>query len=102
MIHPDRSADAVGSEVEGLRRRAGELAALYASARELAAMRDADAVLERLVERAQELLAADVAYLSEFDGVDGALRVRATRGAVTGALRDLEGPPGRGLVSAIA
>lgn len=102
MIHPDRSADAVGSEVEGLRRRAGELAALYASARELAAMRDADAVLERLVERAQELLAADVAYLSEFDGVDGALRVRATRGAVTGALRDLEVPPGRGLVSAIA
>jgi hypothetical protein len=100
--HPVRPADDLGGEIEALRRRTGELAALYASARELTAVRDAGAVLERLVERAQELLAADVAYLSEFDGVDATLRVRATRGAVTAALRDLVVPPGRGLVSAIA
>lgn len=89
-------------ENDALRRRAGELAALFASARELAAVRDADAVLERLVERAQELLAADVAYLSEFDDADGTLRVRQTRGAVSGALRALVVPRGAGLVSAIA
>ncbi|MBM3715076.1 MAG: GAF domain-containing protein [Actinobacteria bacterium] len=89
-------------DTAALRRRAGELAALFASARELAAVRDADAVLERLVERAQELLAADVAYLSEFDDGDGTLRVRQTRGVVSGALRDLVVPRGRGLVSAIA
>ncbi len=89
-------------DVAALRRRAGELSALFASARELAAVRDADAVLQRLVERAQEMLAADVAYLTEFDGEDGRLRVRATRGAVTAALRELVVPPGRGLVSAIA
>jgi len=90
------------ADVAALRRRTGELAALYASARELAAMRDADAVLERLVDRAQELLAADVAYLSEFDETDATLRVRATRGTVTAALRSLVVPPGRGLVGTIA
>ncbi|SDO25662.1 PucR C-terminal helix-turn-helix domain-containing protein [Microbacterium sp. ru370.1] len=90
------------ADVAALRRRTGELAALYASARELAAMRDADAVLERLVDRAHELLAADVAYLSEFDETDETLRVRATRGTVTAALRGLVVPPGRGLVGAIA
>ncbi|MFF7684372.1 helix-turn-helix domain-containing protein [Microbacterium sp. NPDC007973] len=90
------------ADVAALRRRTGELAALYASARELAAMRDADAVLERLVDRAHELLAADVAYLSEFDETDATLRVRATRGTVTAALRGLVVPPGRGLVGAIA
>lgn len=90
------------ADLAALRRRTGELAALYASARELAAMRDADAVLERLVDRAQELLAADVAYLSEFDETDRTLRVRATRGTVTAALRGLVVPPGRGLVGAIA
>ncbi len=90
------------ADVAALRRRTGELAALYASARELAAMRDADAVLERLVDRAHELLAADVAYLSEFDETDATLRVRATRGTVTSALRGLVVPPGRGLVGAIA
>ena len=89
-------------DVAGLRRRTAELTALFASARELTAVRDTDAVLARLVERAQELLAADVAYLSEFDDVDATLRVRATRGAVTTALRELVVPPGRGLVSAIA
>lgn len=98
----DHPAPPTVADVAALRRRTGELAALYASARELAAMRDADAVLERLVDRAHELLAADVAYLSEFDETDATLRVRATRGAVTAALRGLVVPPGRGLVGAIA
>ncbi|MCM3502092.1 GAF domain-containing protein [Microbacterium sp. P26] len=89
------------ADVAALRRRTGELTALIASARELTAVRDPDAVLSRLVERAQELLVADVAYLSAFDDGDATLRVRASRGAVTSALRELIVPPGRGLVSAI-
>lgn len=103
-LAPDRARAAGGAGVAGidaLRRRAGELAALFASARELAEVRDIDAVLVRLVERAHEMLAADVAYLSEFDGSDGMLRVRVTRGAVSAALRELIVPAGRGVVSAI-
>lgn len=90
------------AEIEALRRRAGELSALYSSARELVAVRDADAVLVRLVERAHEMLGADVTYLSEFDPATGDLHVRATRGAVSAEFRTLVVPAGRGLVSAIA
>lgn len=100
LLVPPPVAD--GGDIAALRRRTGELAALYASARELAAVADPDAVLERLVERAQELLAADIAYLSEFVDDDATLRVRATRGAVTADLRELVVPPGRGLAGAIA
>ncbi len=89
------------AELHLLRRRAQELSALFTSARELAAVRDADAVLERLVERAHEMLGADVTYLSEFDPDTRQLHVRQTHGAVSAAFRSLVVPPGRGLVGAI-
>lgn len=94
--------DAARGEVEGLRRREHELSALYASARELVGLGDADAVLTRLVDRAHEMLGADITYLSEFDRATRELRVRTTRGAVSAAFRRLVVPPGRGLVSVIA
>ncbi|WP_143143743.1 helix-turn-helix domain-containing protein [Agrococcus sp. Marseille-P2731] len=89
-------------EVEGLRRREHELSALYASARQLVGLGDADAVLTRLVERAHEMLGADITYLSEFDRDTRELRVRTTYGAVSASFRQLIVPPGRGLVSVIA
>jgi GAF domain-containing protein len=96
-----RAVEAARREVEGLRRREQELSALFSSARELAAVRDTDAVLTRLVERAHEMLGSDVTYLSEYDPDTGRLHVRATYGAVTTALRELVVPPGRGLVSVV-
>lgn len=95
------AVQAARREVEGLRRRENELSALFSSARELAGVRDTDAVLRRLVERAHEMLGSDVTYLSDLDPATGALRVRATYGAVTAAFRELVVPPGRGLVGAI-
>lgn len=89
------------TEVDALRRRAAELTALYSSARELAGVRDTDAVLERLVARAHEMLAADLTYLSEFDSATGELHVRATYGTVSAEFRELVVPRGRGLVSVI-
>jgi DNA-binding PucR family transcriptional regulator len=96
------TVESARQEVEGLRRRAGELSVLYSSARELAGVRDADAVLVRLVERAHAMLGADITYLSEFDPASRELRVRTTYGSVSAAFRELVVPPGRGLVSAIA
>jgi GAF domain-containing protein len=96
-----RQVEAARREVEGLRRREHELSALFSSARELAGVRDTDAVLTRLVERAHEMLGSDVTYLSEYDPATGELHVRATYGAVTAALRELVVPPGRGLVSVV-
>lgn len=84
-----------------LRRREHELSALFSSARELAELRDSDALLARLVERAQEMMGVDVAYLSEFDPATRELRVRETSGSVTASFRSLRVPPGRGLASVV-
>jgi len=84
-----------------LRRREHELSALFSSARELAELRDDDAVLARLVERAHEMMGVDVTYLSEFDPDTRELRVRVTSGSVSAEFQHLRVPPGRGLASAV-
>ncbi|GAA5036294.1 helix-turn-helix domain-containing protein [Microbacterium fluvii] len=88
-------------ELSRLRRREHELTALFSSARELAELRDSDAVLARLVQRAHEMMNVDVAYLSEFDVDTRELRVRETSGSVSGSFRSLLVPPGRGLASVV-
>ena len=84
-----------------LRRREHELSALFASARELAELRDSDAVLARLVQRAHEMVGGDVTYLSEFDPASRELRVRETSGSVSAAFQRLRVPAGAGLASVI-
>lgn len=83
------------------RRRGQELSALFSSARELAQLRDVDQLLERLVERAHDLVGTDVTYLSEFDVRTSELRVRTTLGAVAPAFRELRVPAGMGLASLV-
>ncbi|MGO3136635.1 MAG: helix-turn-helix domain-containing protein, partial [Agrococcus casei] len=88
-------------ELSRLRRREHELSALFSSARELAELRDSDAVLARLVQRAHEMMGVDVAYLSEFDPETRELRVRETSGSVSASFQTLRVPPGRGLASVV-
>lgn len=88
-------------ELSRLRRREHELSALFSSARELAELRDSDAILTRLVQRAHEMMSVDVAYLSEFDPETRELRVRETSGSVSASFQTLRVPPGRGLASVI-
>ncbi|MBB3049942.1 GAF domain-containing protein [Prauserella isguenensis] len=83
------------------RRRGQELSALFSSAHELAELRDTDALLDRLVERAHDLLGTDVTYLSEFHEGNDELRVRSTSGAVDSSFRELRVPPGMGLASRV-
>ncbi|MEU8354518.1 GAF domain-containing protein [Nonomuraea sp. NPDC048882] len=89
------------SEHVRLRRREHELAALFASARELAAARDGKALLERLVQRAHEILGCDVTYLSEYDARTRELNVRTTAGAYSGEFRHLNVPAGYGLAGEV-
>lgn len=84
------------------RRRGRELAALFSSARELAQLRDVDALLDRLVERAHDLLGTDVTYLSEYRPDSRELQVRTTVGTTSAAFRNLRVPPGMGLASMVA
>lgn len=85
-----------------LRRRTAELEALFSTARELVRLQDVDEVLDRLVERAHQLMGTDVTYLSEVEGDAGALRVRHSVGTVTPGFRDLVVPAGFGLASKVA
>lgn len=89
------------TELSRLRRREHELSALFSSARELAELRDSDAVLARLVQRAREMMGVDVAYLSEFHPGTQELQVRETSGSVSASFQTLRVPPGRGLASAV-
>ncbi|MEV0620151.1 GAF domain-containing protein [Nonomuraea sp. NPDC050404] len=85
-----------------LRRREHELGALFSSARELAEVRDGGVLLERLVQRAHEILGCDVTYLSEFDGETRELNVRTTVGAYSAEFCHLRVPARCGLASEIA
>lgn len=89
-------------ELTRLRRREHELGTLFASARDLAEVRDIDGLLERLVSRAHDMMGSDVTYLSEFDPETRDLHVRKTIGSVTPQFRNLRVPAGMGLASRIA
>lgn len=89
------------SVLSRLRRRGQELSALFSTAGELAELRDTDALLHRLVERAHELMGTDVTYLSEFHEGSDDLRVRSTLGAIAPSFRELRVPPGMGLASKV-
>ncbi|RZL85150.1 MAG: GAF domain-containing protein [Rhodococcus sp. (in: high G+C Gram-positive bacteria)] len=90
------------AELTRLRRRERELGVLFSSARELAELRDIDALLGRLVSRAHEMMGTDVTYLSEFDPATRELNVRKTVGSVAPQFQHLRVPPGMGLASQIA
>ncbi|CAM2966788.1 hypothetical protein SAXI111661_10945 [Saccharomonospora xinjiangensis] len=75
---------------------------LYSTAHELAQLRDIDELLERLVQRAHDLIGSDVTYLSEFHVASRELRVRTTLGTVAPSFPNLRVPPGMGLASMVA
>lgn len=83
-------------------RRRDELAALFASSRELAEQRDFDALLHGLVRRAHDLLDADLSWLSELDPATGELVVRTTTGTVSAQLDGVRVPAGHGMASFVA
>ena len=83
-------------------RRERELASLYATARELTALRPVDQALSAMVAHAHDLIAADVTYLSVFDEAAGDLRVRATAGSVSEDFQKIHMPPGTGIASRVA
>ena len=96
-----QSVQHVRREHTRLRRREHELTALFSSARELAEVRDAEALLVRIVDRAHTMMGGDVTYLSEFDPSTTELQVRTTAGSVSPQFRALRVPPGAGLASVV-
>ncbi|WP_211336436.1 helix-turn-helix domain-containing protein [Nocardia tenerifensis] len=83
-------------------RREAELAALFDTASDLAALRDVDAVLRAIVHRARRLLHADVAYLTVPDPQRDDTYMRVTDGAGAQAFRACRLPMGAGLGGLVA
>lgn len=88
-------------ELARLRRREHELGVLFSSASELAAIRDSDTLLQRIVHRVHQMMGGDLSYLSEYDPSTRELFVRTTVGSVSAGFRKLRVPPGKGLASVV-
>lgn len=84
------------------RRRETELAALFDTAGDLAALRDLDAVLESIVRRARMLLGTDTAYLTLRDDEAGDTYMRITDGSVSPLFQTLRLRYGDGLGGLVA
>ncbi|OII65806.1 diguanylate phosphodiesterase [Streptomyces sp. CC53] len=97
-----RLALRVRAELEGRRRREAELAALFETAHDLAGLRDLDAVLRAIVQRARSLLRTEVAYLSLNDPVRGDTYMRVTDGSVSARFQQLRLGMGEGLGGLVA
>ncbi|MEV0172236.1 GAF domain-containing protein [Streptomyces sp. NPDC050803] len=97
-----RLALRVRSELEGRRRREAELSALFETAHDLAGLRDLDAVLQAIVQRARSLLGTDVAYLSLNDPARGDTYMRVTEGSVAARFQQLRLGLGEGLGGLVA
>ncbi|MFI0941597.1 helix-turn-helix domain-containing protein [Streptomyces sp. NPDC021020] len=84
------------------RRRETELAALFDTASDLAALRDLDAVLRSIVRRARMLLGTDTAYLTLRDDEAGDTYMRVTDGSVSPVFQTLRLSYGDGLGGLVA
>ncbi|MFG2528802.1 helix-turn-helix domain-containing protein [Streptomyces sp. NPDC048516] len=92
----------VRAELEDRRRREAELSALYATAHDLAGLRDLDAVLRAIVRRARSLLGTEVAYLTLHDTAAGDTYMRVTDGSVSARFQQLRLGMGEGLGGLVA
>ncbi|MBR8742668.1 helix-turn-helix domain-containing protein [Nocardiopsis sp. MG754419] len=84
-----------------LRRRERELLALITSTHDLVDVHEVQAVLNRLVDRAHDLVGTDVTYMSVYDARTDELFVRAGRGTVSPRFLGLRVPAGVGIASRV-
>src|SRR6476661_2316045 len=92
-----RVALGVREQLEAHRRREAELAALFQTASDLAALTSVDDVLAAIVRRARALLGRDVAYLCLNDDERGDTYMRVTDGSVSAEFQAVRLPLGAGL-----
>jgi GAF domain-containing protein/sugar diacid utilization regulator len=102
LEHAKLLALRVRAELEGRRRREAELSALFETAHDLAGLRDLDAVLQAIVQRARSLLGTDVAYLTLNDPARGDTYMRVTEGSVSARFQQLRLGMGEGLGGLVA
>ena len=92
----------VREQLDGHRRREAELAALFQTASDLAALTSVDEVLAAIVRRARALLGRDTAYLCLNDEQRGDTYMRVTDGSVSAEFQAVRLPLGAGLGGLVA
>ncbi|MFD9904394.1 helix-turn-helix domain-containing protein [Streptomyces sp. NPDC059063] len=97
-----QAALAIRRTLDQHRRREAELAALFDTASDLAALSDLDAVLRAIVRRARLLLGTDVAYLTLNDPAAGGTFMRVTDGSTSAKFQQLRLGMGEGLGGLVA
>jgi len=97
-----RVALGVREQLEAHRRREAELAALFQTASDLAALTSVDEVLTAIVRRARALLGRDLAYLCLNDEERGDTYMRVTDGSVSAEFQAVRLPLGAGLGGFVA
>lgn len=102
LEHAKLLALRVRTELEGRRRREAELSALYETAHDLAGLRDLDAVLQAIVQRARSLLGTETAYMTLNDPARGDTYMRVTDGSVSARFQQLRLGMGEGLGGLVA
>jgi GAF domain-containing protein len=89
----------LADRMSGLRQRSAELRSVMSSTRDLLEETDTDRLLQRIVDRAFELMDVDVAYLSVYLPERDELVVRAETGTVSPRFLGMIVPAGVGLAS---
>ncbi|MFB7269275.1 helix-turn-helix domain-containing protein [Streptomyces sp. NPDC056244] len=102
LEHAKQLALRVRAELAERRRREAELSALFETAHDLAGLRDLDAVLRAIVQRARSLLGTEVAYLCLNDPDQGDTYMRVTDGSVSARFQQLRLGMGEGLGGLVA
>jgi sugar diacid utilization regulator len=97
-----RVALSLREQLEAHRRREAELAALFQTASDLAALTSVDEVLAAIVRRARALLGRDIAYLCLNDDDRGDTYMRVTDGSVSAEFQAVRLPLGAGLGGLVA
>ena len=92
----------VREQLQAHRRREAELAALFQTASDLAALNSVDEVLVAIVRRARTLLGRDIAYLCLNDDERGDTYMRVTDGSVSAEFQAVRLPLGAGLGGLVA
>ena len=92
----------IREQLDGHRRRETELAALFQTASDLAALTSVDEVLAAIVRRARALLGRDTAYLCLNDERRGDTYMRVTEGSVSAEFQAVRLPLGAGLGGLVA
>jgi len=97
-----RVALGIRDQLDAHRRREAELAALFQTASDLAALTSVDDVLAAIVRRARALLGRDIAYLCLNDDEHGDTYMRITDGSVSAEFQAVRLPLGAGLGGLVA